>query len=153
MVLRTNGRGPQSAIPPGPRTLSSFSSVLKGQAGRGLALLCPDRNLFFFVDKHTPLLFFPSTMNTPTEVPVDTKPQAMLVEHADAVLTDQVPQNAAESGVDHSIAHAHGRDPSLHPDHPTNSLSNKRKWAVLLTLSWAGFVANYSASAHLTAFE
>jgi len=37
------------------------------------------------------------------------------------------------------------------PDHPLN-LPTWRKWAILLSVSWSGFVANYSAAAHLTAF-
>ncbi|KAJ9118155.1 hypothetical protein QFC22_004059 [Naganishia vaughanmartiniae] len=42
-------------------------------------------------------------------------------------------------------------DDSLHRDHPIN-LPRWRKNAILITLAWSGFLANYSASAHLTAF-
>ncbi|KAI5452524.1 hypothetical protein NCC49_000687 [Naganishia albida] len=42
-------------------------------------------------------------------------------------------------------------DESLHVDHPIN-ISRLRKNLILLTLAWSGFLANYSASAHLTAF-
>ncbi|KAJ9111664.1 hypothetical protein QFC19_001023 [Naganishia cerealis] len=42
-------------------------------------------------------------------------------------------------------------DDSLHHDHPIN-LPRWRKTAILVTLAWSGFLANYSASAHLTAF-
>lgn len=45
-----------------------------------------------------------------------------------------------------------GRDPTLHPDHPVNALGKWRKFGILMALSWAGFVANYSAASHLTAF-
>lgn len=37
-----------------------------------------------------------------------------------------------------------GHDPTYHPDHPVNALGEWRKWAILLTLAFAGFLANFS---------
>lgn len=42
-------------------------------------------------------------------------------------------------------------DPSLHHAHPIN-FPTWRKTAILVSLAWSGFAANYCASAHLTAF-
>ena len=41
--------------------------------------------------------------------------------------------------------------PTLPANHPIN-LSSWRKFGIIVTLCFSGFLANYSASAHLTAF-
>ncbi len=65
-------------------------------------------------------------MQTPTEVPMDWKPQTMQVEYLNAEqANDDVETetdkhyDAAEHGIDRVAAD--GRDPSLHPDHPINA--------------------------------
>jgi hypothetical protein len=42
-------------------------------------------------------------------------------------------------------------DGHLHPDHPQN-FSPWRKRGIMVALAWSGFLANYGASSHLTAF-
>ncbi|BGP04650.1 putative transporter [Rhodotorula toruloides] len=43
-------------------------------------------------------------------------------------------------------------DPSLPPNHPLNSLSSLRKFLILLTLSYSGFLANFSVAIIQVAF-
>lgn len=43
------------------------------------------------------------------------------------------------------------QDEALHPDHPMN-FSPWKKRGIMVALAWSGFLANYGASAHLTAF-
>ena len=146
---------PQRTVPPFPLPQTPLS-VLKSKQKRCEESIFPPfllQNTSVFVGQRT--FSICPTMNTPAEVPIDTKPQTMQVENASdggtITNTDDNKKYDGEVGLDD--VRADGRDPSLHPDHPINALSNKRKWAILLTLSWAGFVANYSAAAHLTAFE
>jgi hypothetical protein len=37
-----------------------------------------------------------------------------------------------------------GRDPTLPPNHPVNALSDRRKFAILCTLSFVGLLANFA---------
>lgn len=45
-----------------------------------------------------------------------------------------------------------GRDPLLPANHPVNALSKMRKLAILCTLSYAGFLANFSIAITQCAF-
>jgi hypothetical protein len=82
------------------------------------------------------------------------KPKQQVVQLEDATLNGDVVDAAKVDAAEHGETHvpADGRDHRLHPDHPINKLGKWHKFAILISLSWAGFVANYSAAAHLTAF-
>jgi len=53
---------------------------------------------------------------------------------------------------DHESAVRDGRDPTLPPNHPINAFSKWKKLGILITLSFSGFLANYSAAAFQVAF-
>jgi len=50
---------------------------------------------------------------------------------------------AAERAEDLSV-YKDGHDPAYAPNHPVNALKESRKWVILLTLAFAGFLANFS---------
>lgn len=52
----------------------------------------------------------------------------------------------------HSLFFRDVYDPTLPPNHPINAFSASKKFGILVTLSFAGFLANYSAAAMQTAF-
>jgi hypothetical protein len=45
-----------------------------------------------------------------------------------------------------------GIDPTLPPNHPINALSKWRKLGIPVSLSFSGFLANYTAAAFQVAF-
>ncbi|WWC61522.1 uncharacterized protein I303_104106 [Kwoniella dejecticola CBS 10117] len=51
-----------------------------------------------------------------------------------------------------AVAHQDGRDPSLPANHPINALNKWRKFFILLTLSYSGFLANFSVAIIQVAF-
>jgi len=60
----------------------------------------------------------------------------------------------AEAGVDARRAQLEkdGRNPDLPPNHPINALSNWRKFGILATLSFSGFLGQFSVAIILVAF-
>ncbi|WVQ61881.1 uncharacterized protein L199_000014 [Kwoniella botswanensis] len=62
---------------------------------------------------------------------------------------------SVESGSqeDHSgYSYRDGKDPSLPPNHPINALGKWRKFFILITLSYSGFLANFSVAIIQVAF-
>jgi hypothetical protein len=71
-------------------------------------------------------------------------------EHIDHSPADVMPHSDSGPGsrgiatdIDTENDIKYGRDSSLPPNHPINSLGKWRKFGILMTLSWAGFLANY----------
>jgi hypothetical protein len=72
--------------------------------------------------------------------------------HEDRTLEKPVPVQIEQKGAQYHGGQNIGRqltDDSLHMDHPIN-ISRLRKNLILTTLAWSGFLANYSASKHIS---
>lgn len=58
--------------------------------------------------------------------------------------TPPAQQADANERADNLSVFRDGHDPAYAPNHPVNALKESRKWAILLTLAFAGFLANFS---------
>lgn len=68
-------------------------------------------------------------------------------------------ESSADLGVPHLEAQndiatqlQKGRNPELPPSHPTNALSNLRKFLILISLSFSGFLGQFTAAIIIVAF-
>ncbi|WWC90310.1 uncharacterized protein L201_005243 [Kwoniella dendrophila CBS 6074] len=66
--------------------------------------------------------------------------------------TQNTPIEAQENSEHHLALIRDGKDPNLPANHPVNALSKWRKFFILLTLSYSGFLANFSVAIIQVAF-